>query len=36
MRLKSYCDKRLFPFFEGLVPEGWLLDIASLKLENKS
>ncbi len=26
---KSYIDKRLFPFFEGLIPEGWLLDIAS-------
>lgn len=26
---KSYTDKRLFPFFEGLIPEGWLLDIAS-------
>ena len=25
----SYRDKRLFPFFEGLIPEGWLLDIAS-------
>lgn len=24
-----YIDKRLFPFFEGLIPEGWLLDIAS-------
>ena len=24
-----YRDKRLFPFFEGLIPEGWLLDIAS-------
>jgi len=23
-----YVDKRLFPFFEGLIPEGWLLDIA--------
>jgi serine/threonine-protein kinase HipA len=22
-------DRRLFPFFEGLIPEGWLLDIAS-------
>ena len=21
-------DKRLFPFFDGLIPEGWLLDIA--------
>lgn len=24
-----YNDKRLFPFFEGLIPEGWLLNIAS-------
>lgn len=27
--LTVYTDKRLFPFFEGLIPEGWLLDIAS-------
>ncbi|MCF8235934.1 MAG: HipA N-terminal domain-containing protein [Bacteroidales bacterium] len=26
---KPYVDNRLFPFFEGLIPEGWLLDIAS-------
>ena len=26
---KVYLEKRLFPFFEGLIPEGWLLDIAS-------
>lgn len=26
---KPYTDIRLFPFFEGLIPEGWLLDIAS-------
>lgn len=26
---EPYTDKRLFPFFEGLIPEGWLLDIAS-------
>ena len=26
---QPYTDKRLFPFFEGLIPEGWLLDIAS-------
>lgn len=26
---KPYKDKRLFPFFDGLIPEGWLLDIAS-------
>ncbi len=24
-----YSDTRLFAFFEGLIPEGWLLDIAS-------
>ncbi len=26
---KPYTEKRLFPFFESLIPEGWLLDIAS-------
>jgi len=26
---KLYTDKRLFPFFEGLIPEGWLLEIAT-------
>jgi len=26
---RPYTDNRLFPFFEGLIPEGWLLDIAS-------
>lgn len=26
---QAYVDNRLFPFFEGLIPEGWLLDIAS-------
>lgn len=29
VREEPYTDKRLFPFFEGLIPEGWLLDIAS-------
>lgn len=29
VRKETYRDKRLFPFFEGLIPEGWLLDIAS-------
>ena len=24
-----YKSKGLFPFFEGLIPEGWLLEIAS-------
>lgn len=27
--LHPYSEKRLFPFFDGLIPEGWLLDIAS-------
>lgn len=26
---KLYTDKRLFSFFEGLIPEGWLLEIAT-------
>ena len=25
---KIYQSKILFPFFDGLIPEGWLLDIA--------
>ena len=25
---KLYRENRLFPFFEGLIPEGWLLNIA--------
>lgn len=29
VRPEPYKDNRLFPFFEGLIPEGWLLDIAS-------
>ena len=28
VKTESYKEKRLFPFFEGLIPEGWLLDIA--------
>ncbi|NOY74332.1 MAG: phosphatidylinositol kinase [Kiritimatiellaeota bacterium] len=28
LRAESYKDKTLFPFFDGLIPEGWLLDIA--------
>ena len=24
----TYTSKVLFPFFDGLIPEGWLLDIA--------
>ena len=29
VRHEPYTEKRLFPFFEGLIPEGWLLEIAS-------
>ena len=28
LQVESHFDKRLFPFFDGLIPEGWLLDIA--------
>lgn len=28
LQAEAYADKRLFPFFDGLIPEGWLLDIA--------
>ncbi len=26
---KIYDSSQLFPFFEGLIPEGWLLEVAS-------
>jgi serine/threonine-protein kinase HipA len=29
VREEPYVENRLFPFFEGLIPEGWLLEIAS-------
>lgn len=29
VRAEPYTEQRLFPFFEGLIPEGWLLEIAS-------
>ena len=29
VKKEIYVEKRLFPFFEGLIPEGWLLNIAS-------
>lgn len=29
VRDQQYQEKRLFAFFEGLIPEGWLLDIAT-------
>lgn len=28
LRKEPYIDKVLFPFFDGLIPEGWLLAIA--------
>lgn len=29
VRIEAYISDRLFPFFEGLIPEGWLLEIAT-------
>lgn len=29
MREEEYTSKTLFSFFDGLIPEGWLLDIVS-------
>ena len=28
LKEQPYISKILFPFFDGLIPEGWLLDIA--------
>ena len=28
LKAEPYDSKILFPFFDGLIPEGWLLDIA--------
>jgi len=28
LRAEVYKSKTMFPFFDGLIPEGWLLDIA--------
>ncbi len=28
LRAEPYRDRGLFPFFDGLIPEGWLLEIA--------
>ncbi|MFI3262454.1 MAG: HipA N-terminal domain-containing protein [Rikenellaceae bacterium] len=34
---EPYYERVLFPFFDGLIPEGWLLDIAvsSWKINNR-
>ena len=28
LQKESFKSEQLFPFFDGLIPEGWLLDIA--------
>ena len=28
LRQEAYVSPTLFPFFDGLIPEGWLLDVA--------
>ncbi|MBE0644000.1 MAG: HipA N-terminal domain-containing protein [Bacteroidetes bacterium] len=28
LRQEAYHDENMLPFFDGLIPEGWLLDIA--------
>lgn len=37
LKKETYTSKILFPFFDGLIPEGWLLDIAAKnwKLDEK-
>jgi serine/threonine-protein kinase HipA len=36
IRQQTYVSNRLFPVFEGLIPEGWLLDIATKSWKIKS
>ena len=28
LRIEPFVSKTMFPFFDGLIPEGWLLDVA--------
>ncbi len=37
LRKKPYESRTMFPFFDGLIPEGWLLEIAekNWKLNNR-
>lgn len=37
LRQEPYQEKVLFPFFDGLIPEGWLLGIAvtNWKIDNR-
>ena len=32
LRPEPYEDRRLLPFFENLLPEGWLLELSTVKL----
>ena len=33
LRLEPYDSRELHPFFENLLPEGWLLEVSSKKLK---
>lgn len=33
LRKEKFASKTLFPFFDGLLPEGWLLDITTKELK---
>ena len=37
LQKEKYISKYLFPFFDGLIPEGWLLDMVvnNWKVDNK-
>lgn len=37
LTIRPYLSKTMLPFFDGLIPEGWLLDIAlkTWKLNNR-
>ncbi|MDD2594824.1 MAG: HipA N-terminal domain-containing protein [Bacteroidales bacterium] len=37
LQVEPYQSHTLFPFFDGLIPEGWLLDIAerNWKIDNR-
>ncbi len=29
LQTSAYVDQQLFPFFDGLIPEGWMLELAT-------
>ncbi len=33
LRVEPYESKKMFPYFTGLIPEGWLLDLTSRTLK---